>query len=138
MNPSPPLDVTVQILRDFQILSLAFHYQLIFFPFFVSPRESIFSLFHRHFKVVISGPESSPYEGGKFKLELFLPGEYPMVPPKVCILGEATKTEQKKKNVQFVLPRCNTTIHKGLYILRSGVAHPKSVIKQRYTHRCAS
>eukprot|EP01061_Rhynchopus_euleeides_P042287 TRINITY_DN73805_c0_g1_i1.p2 TRINITY_DN73805_c0_g1~~TRINITY_DN73805_c0_g1_i1.p2 ORF type:complete len:150 (+),score=55.69 TRINITY_DN73805_c0_g1_i1:76-525(+) len=40
----------------------------------------------RHFKVVIAGPESSPYEGGKFKLELFLPGEYPMVPPKVRFL----------------------------------------------------
>lgn len=25
----------------------------------------------------------SPYEGGKFKVELFLPDEYPMAPPKV-------------------------------------------------------
>ncbi|CAF4516742.1 unnamed protein product, partial [Rotaria sp. Silwood2] len=37
----------------------------------------------RYFKVVIDGPRESPYEGGKFKVELFLPEEYPMAPPKV-------------------------------------------------------
>merc|ERR1711991_1245404 len=37
----------------------------------------------RYFKVVIAGPSQSPYEGGVFNLELFLPEEYPMVPPKV-------------------------------------------------------
>lgn len=37
----------------------------------------------RYFKVVIDGPGESPYEGGKFKVELFLPDEYPMAPPKV-------------------------------------------------------
>ena len=31
----------------------------------------------------ISGPNETPYEGGFFNLELFLPEEYPMVPPKV-------------------------------------------------------
>ncbi|POY74765.1 hypothetical protein BMF94_2241 [Rhodotorula taiwanensis] len=40
----------------------------------------------RYFDVVISGPESSPFEGGRFKLELFLPEEYPMAPPKVRFL----------------------------------------------------
>lgn len=33
----------------------------------------------RYFNVTISGPQSSPFEGGKFKLELFLPEDYPMV-----------------------------------------------------------
>ena len=28
-------------------------------------------------------PLQSPFEGGTFKLELFLPEEYPMAPPKV-------------------------------------------------------
>uniref|UniRef100_A0A7S4B500 E2 ubiquitin-conjugating enzyme n=2 Tax=Chrysotila carterae TaxID=13221 RepID=A0A7S4B500_CHRCT len=37
----------------------------------------------RYFNVIIAGPSSSPYEGGIFKLELFLPEEYPMAPPKV-------------------------------------------------------
>lgn len=37
----------------------------------------------RYFKVMVAGPPSSPYEGGLFNLELFLPEEYPMVPPKV-------------------------------------------------------
>ncbi|XP_067934223.1 ubiquitin-conjugating enzyme E2 N [Watersipora subatra] len=37
----------------------------------------------RYFKVVVAGPKDSPYEGGIFNLELFLPEEYPMAPPKV-------------------------------------------------------
>jgi len=37
----------------------------------------------RYFHVVVSGPEGSPYENGVFKLELFLPEEYPMSAPKV-------------------------------------------------------
>merc|ERR1719463_260233 len=40
----------------------------------------------RNFNVIIAGPTNSPYEGGKFRLELFLPGEYPMAPPKVRFL----------------------------------------------------
>merc|ERR1719262_1468903 len=40
----------------------------------------------RYFDVIITGPDSSPYEGGVFKLELFLPEEYPMCPPKVRFL----------------------------------------------------
>ncbi|KAF4354331.1 hypothetical protein F8388_022993 [Cannabis sativa] len=39
----------------------------------------------RYFNVMILGPSQSPYEGGVFKLELFLPEEYPMAPPKVKI-----------------------------------------------------
>ncbi|XP_050031904.1 ubiquitin-conjugating enzyme E2 N isoform X1 [Dermacentor andersoni] len=37
----------------------------------------------RYFHVVVAGPEGSPFEGGVFKLELFLPEEYPMLAPKV-------------------------------------------------------
>ena len=37
----------------------------------------------RHFFVKIAGPSETPYEGGIFDCELFLPEEYPMVPPKV-------------------------------------------------------
>jgi ubiquitin-conjugating enzyme E2 N len=40
----------------------------------------------RYFNVVIAGPVDSPYEGGLFRLELFLPSEYPMGPPKVRFL----------------------------------------------------
>eukprot|EP00013_Stygamoeba_regulata_P025872 CAMPEP_0177646244 /NCGR_PEP_ID=MMETSP0447-20121125/9673_1 /TAXON_ID=0 /ORGANISM="Stygamoeba regulata, Strain BSH-02190019" /LENGTH=149 /DNA_ID=CAMNT_0019148769 /DNA_START=147 /DNA_END=596 /DNA_ORIENTATION=- len=40
----------------------------------------------RHFDVVIEGPTGSPYEGGIFKLELFLPEDYPMTAPKVRFL----------------------------------------------------
>ncbi|KAL8280918.1 hypothetical protein RQP46_006597 [Phenoliferia psychrophenolica] len=40
----------------------------------------------RYFDVLVTGPDSSPFEGGIFKLELFLPEEYPMAPPKVRFL----------------------------------------------------
>ena len=40
----------------------------------------------RHFDITITGPKGCCYEGGVFKLELFLPEEYPMVPPKVHFL----------------------------------------------------
>jgi len=37
----------------------------------------------RYFHVIVKGPADSPFEGGDFKLELFLPEEYPMAAPKV-------------------------------------------------------
>uniref|UniRef100_A0A8C4LBE1 UBC core domain-containing protein n=1 Tax=Equus asinus asinus TaxID=83772 RepID=A0A8C4LBE1_EQUAS len=36
-----------------------------------------------YFHVVIAGTQDSPFEGGTFKLELFLPEECPMAAPKV-------------------------------------------------------
>jgi len=40
----------------------------------------------RYFSVAIEGPEETPYEKGVFQLELFLPADYPMAPPKVRFL----------------------------------------------------
>eukprot|EP01104_Vermistella_antarctica_P011893 TRINITY_DN3366_c0_g1_i1.p1 TRINITY_DN3366_c0_g1~~TRINITY_DN3366_c0_g1_i1.p1 ORF type:complete len:176 (-),score=36.92 TRINITY_DN3366_c0_g1_i1:151-603(-) len=40
----------------------------------------------RYFNVAMAGPAQSAYEGGLFKLELFLPEDYPMAPPKVRFL----------------------------------------------------
>ena len=40
----------------------------------------------RYFAVAIEGPTDSPYEHGVFQLELFLPADYPMGPPKVRFL----------------------------------------------------
>merc|ERR1711982_244404 len=44
---------------------------------------------YRYFSIRMLGPEGTPYEGGTYKLELFLPEGYPMEPPKVRFL---TKT----------------------------------------------
>ena len=41
---------------------------------------------YRHFFCLIEGPEGTPYQGGLFKLELFLPEEYPEKPPKARFL----------------------------------------------------
>ena len=32
---------------------------------------------------IVTGPKGSPYEGGKFKLEINCPSNYPMAPPTV-------------------------------------------------------
>lgn len=40
----------------------------------------------RYFHIVMAGPQSSPYEGGLFRLELFLPENYPLSPPNVRFL----------------------------------------------------
>ena len=42
----------------------------------------------RYFNVMIIGPTTSPYEGGVYKLELYLPEDYPMAAPKVRALSE--------------------------------------------------
>jgi ubiquitin-conjugating enzyme E2 N len=40
----------------------------------------------RYLNALLIGPVDCPYEDGIFKLELFLPEEYPLVPPKVRFL----------------------------------------------------
>ena len=40
----------------------------------------------RYFDCLIMGPPGTPYEGGTFKLELYLPTNYPMDPPKCRFL----------------------------------------------------
>mmetsp|Transcript_4513 Transcript_4513/g.9289 ORF Transcript_4513/g.9289 Transcript_4513/m.9289 type:complete len:152 (+) Transcript_4513:99-554(+) len=41
---------------------------------------------YRYFHIVMQGPEGTPYEGGAYNMELFLPEGYPMEPPKVRFL----------------------------------------------------
>ena len=36
-----------------------------------------------HWEAEINGPTGTPYEGGKFAVDINLPGDYPFVPPKV-------------------------------------------------------
>jgi ubiquitin-conjugating enzyme E2 N len=77
----------------------------------------------RYFAVNINGPESSPYEGslliitinsgGVFKLELFLPEEYPMVAPKIRFL-----TKIYHPNIDKLGRICMDTL-KGWYTLLS-------------------
>ena len=40
----------------------------------------------RYFEVSIEGPSASPYANGLFRLELFLPDDYPMCAPKLRFL----------------------------------------------------
>lgn len=38
-------------------------------------------------RILIIGPEDTPYENGLFEFDLFCPAEYPRVPPKVWFKG---------------------------------------------------
>eukprot|EP00474_Spongospora_subterranea_P008704 CRZ09162.1 hypothetical protein [Spongospora subterranea] len=40
----------------------------------------------RYFHIQIDGPQDTPYYGGVFQIEMFLPDTYPMSPPKVRFL----------------------------------------------------
>ncbi|POS83046.1 hypothetical protein EPUL_004368 [Erysiphe pulchra] len=49
-----------------------------------------------NWKIILSGPEDSPYAGGKFELLLALPWDYPFKPPKLSF-----KTRIYHPNVTF-------------------------------------
>ena len=40
----------------------------------------------RLFYVTIDGPEDTPYEGGKFKIQMYVPEAYPDKPPKCLFI----------------------------------------------------
>lgn len=40
----------------------------------------------RYFHVIVEGPKDCPYEDGFFKLQLFLPEDYPMTAPKCLFI----------------------------------------------------
>ena len=62
----------------------------------------------RYFNVIITGPKDSPYDGGKFHLQLYLPEEYPMVPPK-CIF----MTKIYHPNIDFLGRICLDILKKN-------------------------
>lgn len=37
----------------------------------------------RHLRGTISGPEGTPYEGGRFEVDILIPKQYPFEPPKM-------------------------------------------------------
>lgn len=61
----------------------------------------------RYFHVIVTGPEDSPFEGGLFKLELFLPEDYPMSAPKVRFITKIyhPNIDRWKKNLKVRLFR---------------------------------
>ena len=62
----------------------------------------------RYFNVVIDGPQGSPFEGGHFKLQLYLPEEYPMVPPKCLFM-----TKIYHPNIDFLGRICLDILKKN-------------------------
>ena len=50
---------------------------------FIWLKDFAFQSWSSYCLILPTGPEGSPFEGGVFKLELFLPEDYPMSAPKV-------------------------------------------------------
>lgn len=69
---------------------------------YAEPNESNY----RHFFVKIAGPQGTAYEGGLFEAELYLPDEYPMVPPKVLFRTKIFHPNIDKLG-KFLLPLFN-------------------------------
>ena len=67
-NPTPRISKETQRLKKEPIEGIN-----------VFPDETNF----RYFKVKLNGPPDTPYEAGVFDVDLYLPDDYPMVPPKV-------------------------------------------------------
>ncbi|KAK6061663.1 ubiquitin--protein ligase [Cooperia oncophora] len=64
----------------------------------------------RYFHVMIAGPQDSPFAGGVFKLELFLPEEYPMAAPKVLVPGFPSLKFSLRQHVPNILTKDSVII----------------------------
>lgn len=72
----------------------------------------------RCFNVIVEGPKDCPYEGGFFKLQLFLPADYPMTAPKCLFI-----TKIYHPNIDNIGRIC-------LDILKGGPIFLKPIISQ--------
>ena len=74
----------------------------------------------RHFYVKIAGPGDTPYEGGLFNAEVFLPDEYPMIAPKVLF-----RTKIFHPNID----KLGITIIMKLYYRENMPRHPEGQVE---------
>jgi ubiquitin-protein ligase len=54
-----------------------------------------------HYRAVVMGPDGSPYEGGRFLLEIYIHRDYPFKPPKVQMLTPIQHVNIYRTKVEF-------------------------------------
>lgn len=73
----------------------------------------------RYFHIMLTGPAGTCYEGGLYRLELFLPEQYPMEPPKVRFL-----TKIYHPNIVSYLKSLMGEIENKFVMLWAAYKHP--------------
>jgi ubiquitin-conjugating enzyme E2 N len=76
------------------------------------------------FTILIKGPEKTPYENGKYRLQIKLPQDYPMDPPEIKFLTKVYHPNIKEKDICLDIlnnnwkPTCNLSkIFDSIYYL---------------------
>ena len=88
----------------------------------------------RYFNVVIAGPLGTPYEGGMFRLELFLPAEYPMGSPKVRFLTKIYHPNVDKLGTTVSLTHCSWYFPSITHTIRLSTSTPNLTLTSKPTH----
>jgi ubiquitin-protein ligase len=57
-----------------------------------------------HLKMSLKGPSNTPYEGGIFKIDLFIPQDYPKQPPLIYFITRIYHPNYDKENFRFNCP----------------------------------
>uniref|UniRef100_A0A8C5KPH8 UBC core domain-containing protein n=1 Tax=Jaculus jaculus TaxID=51337 RepID=A0A8C5KPH8_JACJA len=91
-----------------------------------------------YFHVVIAGPQDSPFERGTFKLELFLPEEYPTAAPKVCFMTKIYHPNVEKLG-RISLQICTVLLSTQALLRAPNPDDPlaNDVAEQAWTRLCA-
>ncbi|ELP93150.1 ubiquitin-conjugating enzyme E2, putative [Entamoeba invadens IP1] len=78
-----------------------------------------------HWNAIIDGPPDTPYEGGKFQLDIFLPAEFPYKPPMIKFA-----TRVYHPNISFFGKICLDTLKESGWVCSMQITAVLQTIQQ--------